>query len=147
MIGKFVVILSLAALPTAAQAQINPSQLSWSPAPASLPKGAEVSILTGNPAEKGPFVMRLRMPPGYGVPAHHHPTDEFVTVISGDAYFGMGDKLDPEKGTHLVTGGFIRAAAGMNHFAYSPTASVVQIQGEGPFEIVYVDPADDPRNQ
>jgi hypothetical protein len=30
-------------------------------------------------------------------PAHYHPKDETVTVISGDFHVGMGDKLDMQK--------------------------------------------------
>jgi hypothetical protein len=37
------------------------------------------------------------MPANYKVPAHYHPKDETVTVISGDFHVGMGDKLDMQK--------------------------------------------------
>ena len=34
----------------------------------------------------------------------------------------------------------------MAHFAKSAKESIVQIDSEGPFQINYVNPADDPRN-
>src|ERR1700758_5137828 len=68
----------------AAAAQVNPADLKWGPGPASLPRGATMALLSGDPGKSGVFVIRLNMPAGYKIPAHHHPTDEYVTVISGD---------------------------------------------------------------
>jgi quercetin dioxygenase-like cupin family protein len=48
-----------------------------------LPKGAMMVVLSGDPAATGPVVLRLKMPAGYKIPAHWHPTDEHVTVLSG----------------------------------------------------------------
>src|SRR4051794_10372144 len=66
-------------------------QLAWGPAPPVLPKGAQFAVLSGDPSKSGQFTVRLKMPAGYKVPAHNHPTAELVTVISGDFGFGMGD--------------------------------------------------------
>lgn len=104
-----------------------------------------MAVLSGDPAKQGIFAVRLKMPAGYKIPAHSHPTDEFVTVISGDLSLGMGDKLDPAKGAALQAGGFANAPAGMNHYAWSKAGAVVQIIAQGPFGMTYVNPADDPR--
>ena len=117
----------------------------WGPAPPALPKGAQIAVLAGDPGKPGPFVMRLKLPPGYKVAAHQHPKAEAVTVISGDFGFGMGDKLDETKAQKLGPGGFVDLPAEMNHFAFSAGGEViVQINSEGPFAIKYVNPADDP---
>ena len=55
----------------------------WGPAPPSLPKGAEVAVLAGDPTKEGPFTLRLKFPSNYKIPAHSHPSFEAVTVISG----------------------------------------------------------------
>ena len=128
----------------AAMSQVNSSDLKWGPAPAVFPKGAEMAVLAGDPTKAGEFVIRLRVPAGYKVAAHHHPTDEYVTVISGDFSLGMGDKLDPAKGAALSPGGFAMAPANMNHFAWTQGGAVVQVSAQGPFALVYVNPADDP---
>jgi quercetin dioxygenase-like cupin family protein len=125
-------------------AQMDPADLKWGPAPAILPKGAQMAVLSGDPGKPGIFVIRVKMPAGYRIAAHHHPTDEYVTVISGDFRLGMGDKLDPAKATALTAGGFAVAPKGMNHFAWSKTGAVIQVNMEGPFVLVYVNPADDP---
>src|ERR1043165_3801375 len=72
---------------------LNASQIKWEPAPPVLPKGAEIAVLSGDPSKDGPYVLRLKMPTGYKVPAHNHPTAETVTVISGKFHIGMGDKI------------------------------------------------------
>lgn len=84
------------------------------------------------------------MPAGYKVPAHNHPQDENVTVLTGEFHVGMGDKLDTEKGMALRPGGYVEAPAKMNHFAWTTGDTIVQVAGPGPFGITYVNPADDP---
>jgi quercetin dioxygenase-like cupin family protein len=131
-------------LTAGAQAQVNSTDLKWGPAPAVFPPGAKMAVLSGDPSKSGTFVIRLKMPAGYEIPAHHHPTDEYVTVISGEFHLGMGDKLDKSKSATLQAGGFAEAPSGMNHFAWAAKASVVQVSAEGPFAMTYVNPADDP---
>jgi anti-sigma factor ChrR (cupin superfamily) len=116
----------------------------WAPAPSALPKGAKLAVLSGDPSADGPYVVRLQMPAGYQIPAHHHPTAENVTVMSGSLHAGMGDKLDKSKAQAFTSGGFISMPAKMNHYAWTTSATVIQVHGVGPFAIEYVIPADDP---
>lgn len=142
---KFALGVCLAALVGfSAEAQMNADGMKWGPAPAVFPKGAEMAVLSGDPGKAGLFTVRLKMPAGYTIAAHHHPTTEYVTVISGDFGLGMGDKLDKGKGMTLHAGGFAEAPAGMNHFAWAETDAVVQVHAEGPFALTYANPADNP---
>ncbi len=59
----------------------------------------------------------------------------------------MGDVLDKDASTTLMPGGFVALLADMNHYVWTDEDTVVQIHMDGPFEITYVDPATDPRNQ
>ena len=120
-------------------------KVQWGPAPPHLPAGAQVAVLEGNPSEKGPVTMRLRFPANYDIPAHWHSMTERVTVLSGALHVGMGDKLDRKASQTLEPGGFVSLPAKMNHFAWAATPTVVQISLEGPFDIVYVNPADNPQ--
>ena len=122
----------------------GPAAVKWGPAPPVLPKGAQIAVLSGDPFKPGPYVLRLKLPAGYQIPAHQHPTVENVTVLSGQFYAGMGDKLDKKNALRFSAGGFASLPAGMNHYAWAGTASVVQVHGEGPFAFVYVNPAEDP---
>ena len=142
-----VLVAGLSALAAQAQGPVNASDLKWAPAPAVFPAGAKMAVLSGDPGKTGEFVIRLKMPAGYKIPAHHHPTDEYVTVVSGDFSLGMGDKLDTKKSAHLAAGGFAEAPKGMNHFAFSRGGSVVQVSAEGPFAMTYVNPKDDPTHK
>jgi len=123
---------------------INNAQIKWGPAPPVLPKGAEMAVLSGDPSKDGLYVVRLKMPAGYKIAAHNHPTTEMLTVISGNFHIGMGDKLDDKKGVQLTAGGYGEAPAKMNHYAWASSPTVVQVHGQGPFSITYVNPADDP---
>jgi quercetin dioxygenase-like cupin family protein len=123
---------------------INANDVKWGPAPNVFPAGAQIAVVSGDPFKTGLYVVRLKFPAEYKLPAHNHPTSEYVTVLSGDFHIGMGDKLDPQKGELLRAGGFAEAPAKMNHYAWSTTETVVQVHGEGPFAITYVNPADDP---
>ena len=65
-------------------------------------------------------------------------------MISGNFHIGLGDKLDVKKGMELTAGGYGEAPAKMNHYAWVTGPAVVQVHGQGPFAITYVNPADDP---
>ena len=146
-----VAALLLAALPAAALAAddhmaVQPSALKWGPPPPGMPAGAQVAVVSGNPGSDGPYVVRARLPAGYKIPPHTHPTDENVTVLSGNFHIGMGDKFDARKVETVRAGGFFNAQKGMQHYGWTTSPTVIQVHGMGPFTINYVNPADDPRN-
>lgn len=76
---------------------------------------------------------------------HTHPTAERLTVISGTFRVGMGEKFDQSSMKKAGPGAYVVLPAGMAHYAMSASDSIVQIDSEGPFQINYVNPADDPR--
>lgn len=145
-----VTLSALALVATVALAQdsgpkgIPASALKWGPAPGALPKGGQLAGLSGDPGKSGTFTIRLKMPAGYKIQAHKHPHTERITVISGEFHFGIGDKLDEKQANKLGPGGFVEIPANINHYAFAKVLTVVQISGEGPFGIEYVNPADDP---
>jgi len=116
----------------------------WGPAPAIFPAGAQMAVLQGNPGGTEMFTVRLRFPNGYRIPAHTHPTDEHVTVISGHFKVGMGESFDANAMMTLKSGGFVTAPAGHAHFAAAVGPTVVQVSAMGPFAMTYVNPADTP---
>lgn len=127
-------------------AMFAPRDLQWRDAPPSLPPGAKMTVLSGDPQKPGPFTLRFQIPAGYRVPSHWHPADEHVTVVSGSIYMGMGDdRTDDFCGTPIPTGGFVMMPAREHHFAWSDEGAVIQIHGIGPWGINYLNPDDDPR--
>ena len=141
VVGAFLVTATAA---VAEGGALNADGLRWGEAPPVLPRGAQLSVVSGDPGKGGLYVIRLRMPPGYKIPAHYHPTAEYVTVLSGNFHIGMGDKLDQSRGQELRAGGFAEAPASMHHYAWASSETVVQVHGQGPFALTYVDAADDP---
>jgi anti-sigma factor ChrR (cupin superfamily) len=131
---------------TAEHKMFAPADIKWVDGPPSLPPGAKLAVLEGDPSKAGPFTIRLQAPDGYKIPAHTHPTDERITVISGTFHMGMADKFDEAAGHEMVPGSFAIMPAGTKHFAWATGETVVQVQSTGPFVIKYVNPADDPRN-
>jgi quercetin dioxygenase-like cupin family protein len=123
---------------------INSDDVKWGPVPPNIAAGAQLAVISGDPSKEGPYVIRLKMPAGYKVPAHYHPQYENVTILTGEFHVGMGDKLDTDKGMLLRPGGYVEAPAKMHHYAWVTSDTIVQIAGPGPFGIIYVDPADDP---
>lgn len=126
---------------------VEADAVQWGPAPPSLPPGAQAAALLGHPAKEGPFVLRLKFPAGFVAPPHRHSKDELVTVISGTFAISSGEKLDRAAMKKLAPGGFVHLPAGMPHYAAADGETIVQINGTGPFDVVYIDPNDDPRKK
>jgi hypothetical protein len=123
-----------------------PTQLQWQPGPPSLPKGAQMAVLEGDPNKPGPFVFRVKAPDGYRIPPHTHSKTERVTVIAGTFHIGMGEKFDAKAAMAMPEGTYGYWEAGMKHFVWVRGETIVQFHGMGPWSIQYVNPADDPRN-
>jgi mannose-6-phosphate isomerase-like protein (cupin superfamily) len=143
------VALSVVALyvaqPLRAQNMYAPDQVKYGPAPPSLPAGAELAVLEGDPmGSTGDFTVRLKMPDGYKMAPHTHPHRENVTVLSGSLKVGMGDQYDDSKMTSFGTGSFLFVDPTMHHYAGASGETVIQIHGASPLQINYINAADDP---
>jgi quercetin dioxygenase-like cupin family protein len=122
------------------QSVITPVSVKWRP----FIPGAEIAVMSGDPAKPGPFVIRIKHHAGLKVPPHWHPTDEHITIITGKAIFGMGEKFDPATGNELAAGSYVLAPKKMAHFIYAKEETISQVHGIGPFQVFWVNPADDP---
>src|SRR5262245_42239319 len=126
---------------------MQPDDVKWAPAPPSLPPGAQIAVLEGNPANAEPITMRLKFPAGYRLAPHFHPAIEHVTVLSGTFHIAPGESFDQSKGTRLPVGAFVAMPVGVPHFAWASEDTVIQLHGVGPWGVTYVNPADDPRKK
>jgi quercetin dioxygenase-like cupin family protein len=143
-LSAFALVATMAAAQDSGPKGIAADAMKWGPAPSALPKGGELASLSGDAGKSGTFTVGLKMPAGYKILAHKHPHTERITVISGEFHFGTGDKLDEERANKLGPGGFVELPANTNHYAFTRAPTVIQISGEGPFGIEYVNTADDP---
>jgi quercetin dioxygenase-like cupin family protein len=125
---------------------VQANDLKWADVP-TLPPGAKVAVIEGPPNEAVPFIMRLKFPANYKIPAHWHPAIEHLTVLSGTFNMGIGDKLDTAKSKPLAPGGVMIIQPKVPHFAWTNEEVTVQVHGVGPWGVTYVIPADDPRKK
>jgi quercetin dioxygenase-like cupin family protein len=125
----------------------QPAEIEWKDGPASLPRGASFAVLEGDPGKEGLFTMRLRLPDGFRIPPHFHGGVEHITVIEGTFNVGMGETFDAAAAKPMPAGTFGFWPAGMRHFAFTRGATTLQLHGQGPWTITYVNPADDPRGR
>jgi quercetin dioxygenase-like cupin family protein len=117
----------------------------WKAGPASMPAGVQMAVLEGDPTKPGLFTMRLKFPAGIHVPPHTHSATEHTTVLAGTLHIGMGAKFDSAATRTLPAGSFGFWLAGTKHFAWMEGETILQVHGQGPWTITYVNPADDPR--
>jgi hypothetical protein len=125
----------------------KPDQIQWQDAPSSLPPGAKVAILEGDPAKDGFFAMRIKFPDGYRVMPHWHPNTERLTILQGVVHLGTGDRFDASATQPLGAGTYSSMPPKMTHFAWMEGETILQLNSLGPWQVVYVDPVDDPRNK
>lgn len=126
---------------------LNKADLKWVDAPPSLPKGAKVAIITGDPSKEGWYTIRVMLPENYKVPPHWHPADEHLTVIEGTLYMGLGEQFDEGKATQLNEQGYSLLPAKTAHYAFSKGKCLFEATAMGPYAINYINPADDPRKK
>ena len=122
----------------------KPDEIKWLPAKL-LPPGAQMAVLEGDPSKPEFFVMRLKMPDGYRIPAHSHSQPERVTVLAGTLYLGMGDGAKGGAAIPLGVGSYSSMPPQMVHFGWMKGETILQLTSIGPWTVSYVNPNDDPR--
>lgn len=120
--------------------RIHSNDLLWKEAPLPFPAGAKIVSMEGSSKQDGLFTIRVQFPPNYILPAHFHPKDERVTVISGSVFIGFGEVADTNKGTEFKAGDFYINPAQSHHFVYTKDeGAIVQLNCEGPWGLNYLE--------
>lgn len=120
--------------------QVMPSEIVWKDAPPTMPPGTQSAVLEGSPKETGIFTLRLKLPPNSRLATHWHPRPERVTVLEGALFVGFGETPNPAIGTRFGPGSFYINPANSHHYVWSEAdGATVQITGEGPWEIKFVE--------
>jgi quercetin dioxygenase-like cupin family protein len=123
----------------------TPETIPWGPPPPFIAPGAQLAVIEGNPgASTGDYTVRLKMPDGYRIAPHWHPSRENVTVISGTFKVGMGDTFDTNKMGSFPAGSFAYLDPDMHHYAMASGEVIVQVHGNAPLQFNYVNAGDDP---
>ena len=101
--------------------------------------GVRTVRLYGDPAQPGPYVLEIRVPPNTRIAAHTHHDDRTATVISGQWFFGYGDRAAETPVKPLTAGGLYTEPGGTPHYAFTrEQPAVVRLTGMGPSDTTYV---------
>lgn len=122
----------------------NPGNAPWGPGPAGLPKGAKMILVSGNPANAGPFTVRMRYPAGYRVGPHRHSTEVSYKIITGGLTYGLG--TDTHSAERSLTKGKVGVIPANNYYyASTSLGATLEFKGTGPLTVEYAKAEDDPR--
>jgi hypothetical protein len=125
--------------PSAHHRLVSADQLRW--APGALPH-LEMAVVTGDPKAPGAFVLRIRALRDQRIPAHWHPLDEHVTAIRDGFSVGMGENFSEPQLRFMKAGDYAMLPKETRHYAWMKKGAEVQVHGEGPFVINWVNPAE-----
>ena len=127
----FTLGLSSFAVPAAEPVKILAADAVAFKSDANIP-GVAIALIAGNPKE-GAYTIRAKFSTGVRIPAHFHPDERIVTVISGTYFFAPGEKFDEDALRGYGPGTVIVVPAGAPHFsACRDDVAVVQESGIGP---------------
>ena len=125
---------------------IRSEDVEWKPF-AAFPPDARLAVLVGDPAEPGPYVIRVKLPTGTRMMPHKHPEDRIYTVISGIFYIGLGETFDEHMLAAFAPGSVVVLPGGQAHFHWAKSGEyITQVTAIGPLGLAYVSDGDDPRN-
>ena len=147
------------AVKRAPQSEVRPHQLGqdvfkailsedveWKPFPA-FPPPVRLAVVVGQPSERGPYTIRVKVPHGEKLMPHKHPEDRVYTVISGIFYIGLGDEFDESKLEAYPPGAVVILPGNTSHFHWAKSSEyVTQVSALGPLGLEYLSAKDDPRN-
>jgi len=112
-----------------------------------FPPGAKTAVLLGDAAKPGLFVLQVKLPPNYVVPPHTHPGLETVVMLSGSMGLGSGKTVE-KSGKPLKTGSAFFVPPDHPHYVWTgEEGATFQVTVNAPFDLIYVNPEDDPRKK
>ncbi len=133
-----VIVLSGMAQAASIHPILPDASLNWKDA-RTLPEGAQVALLSGDPTKAEPFIARVKLPANFVIPAHSHPVPEYDTVLSGTLYIGMGKDTNTDNGVELPVGSYVKIPAKQVHHSWTKEETILQISGMGPWGTHYSD--------
>lgn len=121
------------------QHAVSVEDVAWRSCPANLPPDCEIAVLEGDPREPDLFTVRFRLGENLVMPAHTHPKDERVTVLSGAMAVAFGRDATRDRASRFGPGDYYVNAREAVHTVWVDEVSVIQITGIGPWEAHFVD--------
>lgn len=112
------------------------AQLKWGPCPAFIPKGCEIAVLHGDPAEENADIF-FKVPANFTIPPHWHTSAERMVLVSGK----LSVTYDGQKTVVLKPGTYAYGPAKLPHKATCAKGNpcVLFIAFESPVDAVPVE--------
>jgi len=109
---------------------IAPGDMKWADVP-DFP-GLKMAVLQGDPG-KGASHFMIKLPGGFTAPLHHHSSDHYVTVVSGNVTFTVDGK-----DTKLPAGSFFSYTGKKQHVTKCDAGAdcVLSIDTRGKWDVV-----------
>lgn len=95
---------------------VLPEDIEWNPFPP-FPPSARLAVVVGQPAEPGPYVIRVKVPSGVKLMPHRHPEDR--------VYIGRGEQFADEKLEAYPPGAVVVLPGGTAHFHWAKSGEYV----------------------
>jgi len=112
-----------------------------------FPPGAKSAVLLGDAEKPGLFILQVMLPPNYVVPAHTHPGVETVVMLKGSMGLGEGKTIE-KTGKMLTPGSAFIVPKDHAHYVWTgEDGATFQVTVNAPFDLIYVNPAEDPRKK
>lgn len=87
--------------------------LQWGPCPDFIPKGCEIAVLQGDPAQNN-LDIYFKVPGDFEIPHHLHTSQERIVLVSGT----LDVKYDNHEKATIKTGEYAYGPAKLPHTAY-----------------------------
>jgi len=126
---------------------ILPENIEWKSF-AAFPPSVRLAVISGQPSESGPYMIRVKVPGSVKLMPHRHSEDRIYTVISGVFYIGVGEEFNPDKLEAYPPGAVIVLPSNTSHFHWAKSGEYIsQVTAVGPLGFEYVNSKDDPRSK
>jgi len=121
------------------QHAVHAENIEWAPCPPHLPPGCQITVLEGSPKAPDMFTVRFQVDAGFLMPAHTHPKDERVTIISGQVAVAFGAGATREDAKTFGPGDYYVNKRDAIHTVWADSTSILQITGIGPWKAEFID--------
>ena len=94
---------------------------------------AEAATVVGAQNAAGLYAIRVHVAKGGSIAPHTHPDMRILTVVSGEIWYGFGERVDMANAKLYAAGAVFTVPANAPHWAEASTSDVVyQEAGMGP---------------
>lgn len=115
---------------------VDPELLEWAE---TVYPGTEITSVFGDFKKPGQmYTIRFKLPANYTVQPHTHTQDEYMTVISGSLYVGIGDTVEKNNTVFLPVGGAVGIPGKVPHYAWTTEEMIMQVHAMGPRDTCFV---------